>query len=586
LADYATHVWNPPADTAACPVCWADLPPARDDKRTCSLCGKVVSVTPKPPAPIPPEFIAGLDLGKVSDFTALVIPKRVTDPTTGNVTYKVPVIQRFQLGTPYVAMVDKVNDWLTKPPLDQAILVIDATGVGQAVVEMFRAKPKLANRIVPVTITAGRAVTWHHGSWHVAKVQLASTVQALLSGRQISIPIPSEEAIRRNPSLLQEQEIAQALTEELENFTVKVTTAGNEQLEAWRETDHDDLCLSADSLVLTSRGWIPIPSVTTTDKVLTRQGWKRVLWSGMTSSLSDSIIVDCGDDYSLRCTPRHPILTATRGWVNAEDLAIGEGVVVCPSWKRANGTAGRGDDIRIPPTEAIASTFSGTKGGRSRPSGFTRRYGSRSTGTFLKGFTSTTLTRTLSTMQSKTWSAFQPQSITLAIERPSDFMANQRSSLPISLGYDPAALSPLLPGRYPQRERLQCQSLQSEAGMIGQCSSLSVNSARQNFSRRIPDLSTVRTDACSEIIQPRLFTRASAERAEPSSWQRSASSGFATTAVRRLLANQQSEPVYNLLVEGCPEFFANGILVHNCLALALALWWAEGRSTARVEMLN
>jgi hypothetical protein len=25
------------------------------------------------------------------------------------------------------------------------------------------------------------------------------------------------------------------------------------------------------------------------------------------------------------------------------------------------------------------------------------------------------------------------------------------------------------------------------------------------------------------------------------------------------------EPVYNLEVEGCPEYFANGVLVHNCV---------------------
>lgn len=30
------------------------------------------------------------------------------------------------------------------------------------------------------------------------------------------------------------------------------------------------------------------------------------------------------------------------------------------------------------------------------------------------------------------------------------------------------------------------------------------------------------------------------------------------------------EPVFNLVVEGAPEFFANGVLVHNCDALAYA----------------
>jgi len=30
---------------------------------------------------------------------------------------------------------------------------------------------------------------------------------------------------------------------------------------------------------------------------------------------------------------------------------------------------------------------------------------------------------------------------------------------------------------------------------------------------------------------------------------------------------RRSEPVYNLKVEGCPEYFAAGVLMHNCDAL-------------------
>lgn len=31
--------------------------------------------------------------------------------------------------------------------------------------------------------------------------------------------------------------------------------------------------------------------------------------------------------------------------------------------------------------------------------------------------------------------------------------------------------------------------------------------------------------------------------------------------------NEQKQPVYNLTVDGCHEYFANGILVHNCDSL-------------------
>ena len=41
---------------------------------------------------------------------------------------------------------------------------------------------------------------------------------------------------------------------------------------------------------------------------------------------------------------------------------------------------------------------------------------------------------------------------------------------------------------------------------------------------------------------------------------------------QKLLEQRESPRVYDLTIEGCPEFFANGILVHNCLdALRYAL---------------
>ncbi len=38
---------------------------------------------------------------------------------------------------------------------------------------------------------------------------------------------------------------APVLIEELQNFKLKITTAGNDTYEAWRESDHDDLVLAA-----------------------------------------------------------------------------------------------------------------------------------------------------------------------------------------------------------------------------------------------------------------------------------------------------------------------------------------------------
>lgn len=44
-------------------------------------------------------------------------------------------------------------------------------------------------------------------------------------------------------------------------------------------------------------------------------------------------------------------------------------------------------------------------------------------------------------------------------------------------------------------------------------------------------------------------------------------------------AMQMRVPVYNLTVAGTPEYFANGVLVHNCDALRYALHTALGGKT-------
>ncbi len=44
--------------------------------------------------------------------------------------------------------------------------------------------------------------------------------------------------------------------------------------------------------------------------------------------------------------------------------------------------------------------------------------------------------------------------------------------------------------------------------------------------------------------------------------------------MERVITNAGVEPVYNLTVEGVPEYFANGLLVHNCDALRYAVMGA------------
>lgn len=79
-------------------------------------------------------------------------------------------------------------------------------------------------------------------------------------------------------------------------------------------------CLVAGTKVLTAVGWKPIENVTTTDSVWTRQGWKRVIWSGQTNVVTSLCSVLFSNGSILVGTPSHPVWTDTRGFVPIDSL--------------------------------------------------------------------------------------------------------------------------------------------------------------------------------------------------------------------------------------------------------------------------
>jgi hypothetical protein len=201
------------------------------------------------------RYVAGLDLGKLSDPTALALLEWTEAPPappmrwhhTGQKVepravgmpgpvYACRTLKRWPIGTAYMEVVAGVAKFCAQPLFTNTppLLVVDATGVGEPVAEQVLVK--LREDRIPcfvrlVTITAGNAVTLaSDGRWHVSKKQLASCLQVLLGQRRLQVA----------PDLAE----AKTLARELGTFQVKITAAGNESFEAWRERDHDDLVLA------------------------------------------------------------------------------------------------------------------------------------------------------------------------------------------------------------------------------------------------------------------------------------------------------------------------------------------------------
>jgi hypothetical protein len=183
----------------------------------------------------PPSFVIGLDLGQAQDYSAVAVVEHslAPDPEGGGGRVSACAVRhlhRWPLGTPYTAVVADVAALLRRPPLPGAALVVDATGVGRAVADLFR-RAGLPGPLVPLTIHGGHAVTAEAGGgWSVPKKDLVAVMTALVEGRRFQVAEALPDAA--------------ALSRELLGFRVKVTAAGHESFGAWRERDHDDLVLA------------------------------------------------------------------------------------------------------------------------------------------------------------------------------------------------------------------------------------------------------------------------------------------------------------------------------------------------------
>jgi hypothetical protein len=188
------------------------------------------------------HYTLGLDLGQAQDPTAVAIVERVRvpkivisvpvedPPVYEDPTYSLVHLERLPLGVPYPSVIDHVQVMLSTAPLrGNCKLVIDQTGVGRPIFDLFRKAKLFPNG---VTITAGDG--WHrdpdHGdSYRVSKLVLVSRLEAALHAGVLRI----SKDLRELPVLLSE----------LQDFTSNRTASGYVKFGA-RSGRHDDLVLA------------------------------------------------------------------------------------------------------------------------------------------------------------------------------------------------------------------------------------------------------------------------------------------------------------------------------------------------------
>jgi hypothetical protein len=188
----------------------------------------------------PRIYTVGVDLGQSHDPTAIVVVETETTTrveriewsgerrcTPERVEHRVRYAQRLPLQMPYPDQVAYVRGVMMAPelPRKQTELVIDRTGVGAAVGDMFRSE---GMDPIQVVITGGLEEVRDGRVYKVPKLLLVSRLQASLHAGELKF----------SPELAE----ADALRREFSEFRMRVTDAGRFTFGA-RENQHDDLIL-------------------------------------------------------------------------------------------------------------------------------------------------------------------------------------------------------------------------------------------------------------------------------------------------------------------------------------------------------
>jgi len=199
------------------------------------------------------SFFIGVELGQVSDVTALAVVESLTLPYLRSekvysdcwvnvvpvyqapdgsetrehppVSYALRHLERIPSGVSYPEIVSRVESLHSK--LQKPAVSLDATGVGKAAVDLFGS----SNFSLSVfTLVAGDQMVQDGRNYRIPKRDVISTTQVLLQTGRLKIARTLSHA--------------SLLARELVNFRFKVTSKGPEDALDWREGPDDDLVLA------------------------------------------------------------------------------------------------------------------------------------------------------------------------------------------------------------------------------------------------------------------------------------------------------------------------------------------------------
>ncbi len=380
--------------------------------------------------------------------------------------------------------------------------------------------------------------------------------------------------------------------EEVEGYVWKPKPSGTierpEPDEPLKLNDHS--CLAAGAMVLTDRGEQPIEWMRAGDRVWTRKGWRAVLAAGVTQVSAPVLRVELSTGKALTGTGDHPVWVQDRGWVRLDALRYGDRLQAWEEPTPSDMAECCSAATPTPGTVAIGSTTSPASPiDRRGSSAFMRRSGWRRTARSRRATTSTTSTLTRSTITSPTCDACRRMSIRRSM------LLSGRSQASIALRsvlrtWSGSGRSPRngTPVNLAVRGTARTASVRGRGASIAPrtVSSAAASTARARFRALIASAPTLASQRGG--VRPALMTWTGSV---SSAARRSVSTSTpepsrAPVSVLSVIELDRPVPVYNLTVQGAPEFVANGLLVHNCDTMRYVVAHLDLAPKMRIRFFN
>jgi len=394
-------------------------------------------------------------------------------------------------------------------------------------------------------------------------------VQAAAIKENITVPYRAVTAtrgktIRAEPisALYEAQKVQHApgLTA-LEDELVQMTTFG---YTGDKSPNRADACLIGTTLVETSRGPVPIRDVRVGELVLTRKGYRRVLESMMTRDMAETFTVAMSDGRTVTGTAEHPVFVQGKGFVRVDALVCGDIIEPVENWSEECQRHRSSSNWMASFTRGIQTARTARQGSITSQitTSITGNSGKSIRAKSLMGFISTIRIWTRSIINSTILSRFLP-----AITRAC-ISISSAPRLPATI-LIPSDTSPLI-GTVAMRGALGTASMPSRHGLIGNGAML--GNANAAVGQSSPETRRLSASALASAAG-QFWTKAGDMSGKFHAWFAELSTGKTSIEPNpkpaRVSVAQVSvaaaEPVFNLEVEGEHEFFANGVLVHNCV---------------------